>query len=78
VASSCDTNVIALTGGAYVITAPAGIAFATLPTAFNFDALGKPFDVLGTTPSTAQKSISINGATNNIFVEAETGYVHSP
>jgi MSHA pilin protein MshC len=78
VASSCDTNLIALTGGAYVITAPAGIAFATLPTAFNFDALGKPFDVLGTTPSTAQKSISINGATNNIFVEAETGYVHSP
>ena len=70
-ASACDTNLVAPTGGAYVITAPAGIAFAALPTAFNFDALGRP------NPNAAQ-TINITGATNGISIEAETGYVHSP
>jgi len=55
----------------YVITAPAGIAFAALPTAFSFNALGRP------TPS-ALPQINIIGATNGIIIEAETGYVHSP
>jgi MSHA pilin protein MshC len=54
-------------GASYVINAPSGIAFASTPTAFNFDALGKP--------DTGQ-TISISGATDSITVEAETGYVH--
>jgi MSHA pilin protein MshC len=71
-ASACDTNLISpSTGLAYVITAPAGIAFAALPTAFSFDALGRP------NPG-ALLPISIPGATNSITIEAETGYVHSP
>ena len=68
-ASACDTNLMAPTGGAYVITATAGIAFAALPAAFNFDALGRP------NPNAAQ-TINITGATNGITIEAETGYVH--
>ena len=70
-ASPCDTNLISPTGGPYVITAPAGIAFAALPTAFSFDALGRP------NPS-ALPTINITGATNGITIEPETGYVHSP
>jgi len=55
----------------YVINAPSGIAFGTLPSSnpFSFDALGKP-------SFTSNQSISIVGATNPIVVEAETGYVH--
>lgn len=72
-ASACDTDLIAPTGGAYLITAPAGIAFgaAPAPANFGFDALGRP------NPNAAQ-TISITGATNGITIEAETGYVHSP
>jgi MSHA pilin protein MshC len=68
-ASPCDTNLISPTGGPYVITAPAGIVFAVLPTAFNFDALGRP---------NVAQTINITGATNSITIEPETGYVHSP
>ena len=70
-ASPCDSNLTSPTGGPYVITAPAGIAFAALPTAFSFDALGRP------NPS-ALPTINITGATNGITIEPETGYVHSP
>jgi MSHA pilin protein MshC len=70
--SPCDTDLISLTGDpAYVIIAPAGIAFAALPTDFNFDALGRP------NPS-ALPTITIVDASNSITIEAETGYVHSP
>lgn len=70
--SPCDTDLISPTGDpAYVITAPAGIAFAVLPADFNFDALGRP------NPG-ALPAITIVGATNSITIEAETGYVHSP
>jgi MSHA pilin protein MshC len=68
-ASPCDTNLTSPTGGPYVVTAPSGIAFAALPTAFSFDALGRP------TPS-ALPPINITGATNGINIAAETGYVH--
>lgn len=65
-------NLQSPTGNAsYVITAPAGIAFAALPTAFSFDALGRP------NPN-ALPPLNIVGATNPITIEAETGYVHSP
>jgi hypothetical protein len=39
------------------------------PVSFNFDALG-------TTAVT--QTVTVSGATNNIVVEAVTGYVHSP
>jgi MSHA pilin protein MshC len=87
-ASACNTNLASPAGqpsncpsATYKICTPsAAIALALLPAApatFVFDALGKPFDTAGVTPS-AQKTITIIGATNNIVVEAETGYVHSP
>jgi MSHA pilin protein MshC len=64
----CGTNCVSTPSATITLT-----AFAN----FNFDSLGKPWDVAGVTPSTL-KTITIFGATNNIFVEAETGYVHSP
>jgi len=87
--SACDTNLVSPAGqpsgcpsATYKICTPSAAITITLapavPASFNFDALGKPWDVLGTTPSTVQKSITISGATNIIYVEAETGYVHSP
>lgn len=68
-ASSCAANLDFPEGG-NTITAPAGIAFAALPTDFSFNALG--------TPTNAPQTISITGVTNGITIEAETGYVHSP
>jgi MSHA pilin protein MshC len=71
-ASPCGPNLVLLTGG-NSITAPSGIALTSSPVAppvsFNFDALG-------TTAVT--QTITVSGATNNIVVEAVTGYVHSP
>jgi len=67
--TACGTALTSPAGGAYVINAPSGIAFAATPTNFNFDALGSP--------SVAQ-TIGIAGAANSITIEAETGYVHSP
>ncbi len=66
-ASACDTALVAPTGGAYVITAPGGIAFTALPTDFNFDASGRP---------TVSQTLGVTGSANTITIEAETGYVH--
>lgn len=52
---------------AYVIAAPAGVAFAAPPANFNFNALGRP---------SVGQAITVNGAPNSITVEADTGYVH--
>jgi MSHA pilin protein MshC len=52
----------------YTIDAPNGVTLGGAG-AFNFDALGS---------TAAQQTITVSGATNNIVVEAETGYVHSP
>lgn len=61
---------LALPAGGSSITAPPGVTFASYTSAnFNFDALGR---------TAARQTIVVNGATNNIIVEAETGYVHSP
>jgi MSHA pilin protein MshC len=78
----CGPN-LALPAGGNFISAPSGITLSSSPlpppVSFNFDALGKPWDVLVTTPSVVQKSITISsGATNIIYLEPETGYVHSP
>lgn len=53
----------------YVIAAPSGVTLAGPPANLSFDALGRP---------SAGQSIAVSGAPNNIVVEAETGYVHSP
>jgi MSHA pilin protein MshC len=67
-ASPCDTNLQSPTGDtSYVITAPAGIAFAALPANFSFNALGRP---------TSAQTIIVTGAANSITIETETGYVH--
>ena len=77
----CGPNLALPTGGNFVSAPPgSGITLTLAPAApatFIFDALGKPFDALGTA-STVQKSIAILGATNIIYIETETGYVHSP
>lgn len=76
--SPCDSNLISSAGQAsncssatYKICAPTtAITLASSPSmSFNFDALGS-------TPS--RQTISISGSSNNIIVEAQTGYVHSP
>lgn len=69
--AACGTALASPAGAAsYVITAPSGITFAAVPVDFSFNALGQP--------TNAPQTININGATNPIIVEAETGYVHSP
>ena len=51
-----------------MICAPAGVTITAGLGDWNFDALGR----------TATYTITVSGATNNIVVENETGYVHSP
>jgi MSHA pilin protein MshC len=86
--SPCNTNLVSPSGQPsscpfppYQICTPSPSITLTLlpaaPATFVFDALGKPFDAAGVTPS-AQKTITISGAANQILVEPETGYVHSP
>jgi MSHA pilin protein MshC len=66
--AACGTDLQSPTGEAsYVINAPVNTAFAAVPAAFNFDALGRP---------SAGQVINVTGATNAITIEAETGYVH--
>ena len=60
----------------YSVTAPSGVTLSG-ETNFSFNALGKPFDASGNAV-VGQQTIAVSGATNNIIVEAETGYVHSP
>ena len=74
--SPCNTNLVLPGQATNKISTPSAAITLSPAASFNFDALGKPWDVLGTTPSTVQKTITISGATNNIVVEAETGYVH--
>lgn len=66
-AAVCVSN-LPLPSGGNSITAPTNIALTSLPVSFNFDALGR----------TTAQTIKVYGATNDIVVEAETGYVHSP
>lgn len=70
-ASPCAASLV-LPAGSNSISAPSGsgITLAYNAAAFNFDALGR-----NTGPTI---TITVSGASNNIVVEAETGYVHSP
>src|SRR5450759_2204818 len=69
---TCTPTLAFPTGGNF-INAPSGITLSSSPlpppVSFNFDALG-------TTAVT--QTVTVSGATNNIVVEAVTGYVHSP
>lgn len=65
----CGTPLISPAGGPYVISAPAGITFSVLPFDFSFNALGRP---------SVGQTLGVNGSANQIIIEAETGYVHSP
>ncbi len=67
-APACGGAAMALPTGGNTIVAPNGVTLAP--------AVDITFDALGSTPIT--RTISITGVTNNIIVEAETGYVHSP
>lgn len=55
-------------GAAYVVPAEGGAVFAAVPGNFSFSPLGR---------ASAARAIRITGQ-NDIVVEAETGYVHSP
>jgi MSHA pilin protein MshC len=69
--SPCAANVVLPTGGNSISSPSAsGITLAYNAAGFNFDALGR-----NTGPTI---TITVSGASNNIVVEAETGYVHSP
>ena len=70
---NCDAELPSPADGQpYVVSARGGVTFntATPPVDFNFNGLG--------TPTPVPPTISINGVTNGIIVEAQTGYVHSP
>jgi len=68
-ASACDTNLVLPGQTTNIVSAPSASITLSPAASFNFDALGS-------TP--AQQIITVSGATNNIVVEAQTGYVHSP
>lgn len=86
--NNCNANLVSPAGQqsdcaslTYRICTPDAAITLGPAVTFSFDALGRPWDVLGTTPSipsNAQRTFVISGATNNILVEAQTGYVHSP
>ena len=76
--SAAHTTMTACPGGSN-LTGPTGVSphtvsssnasFTATPAAFYFDALGRP-------SFAAQTSITVNGYSTPILIEAETGYVH--
>lgn len=55
----------------YTVSAPSGVAIASPVAALDFDASGRPVNIM------AQLDIPINGTgTYHVYVEQETGYVH--
>jgi MSHA pilin protein MshC len=68
--NTCASGALASPSGTPFPLTSTNASFANpQPTAFSFDALGRP------NPN-AQQTININNVTNVITVEAETGYVH--
>ncbi len=66
--AACGNNLTSPTGVTpYIVTARGVAAFAAVPAAFNFDALGR---------ASVAQSITVSGYATPITVEAETGYVH--
>jgi MSHA pilin protein MshC len=73
----CSTaSVSAMVGpnGPATISARSGIIYDPTPTAFNFNGLGQPLAAAGGAAMATQQ-IKILSA-SDVFVEAETGYVH--
>ena len=66
--ATCDTNLAGPSGPSpYKVTANSGVAFAAVPTNFQFNALGQ---------ASIGQTMSISGASGSITVEQDTGYVH--
>jgi len=66
--SPCNKNLVLPGQAANKISTPStSITLTPASSSFVFDALGKP---------SVANTIAISGTTNNIIVEAETGYVH--
>lgn len=65
--AACASPLNRITGGAYVLDAPAGVTMSASASPFSFDALGRPSPAGGVT-------LTVAGGT--IAVAAETGYVH--
>jgi MSHA pilin protein MshC len=61
---NCPSQVTAITGGWYRLTAPAGLTLS--PATFSFDGLGQPSPITG---------ISFTSAGRTVVVTAQTGYV---
>ncbi|MHB1334015.1 MAG: prepilin-type N-terminal cleavage/methylation domain-containing protein [Sulfuriferula sp.] len=67
--STCDRDLAGPTGTSpFKVTAHGSVTFAATPTNFQFNALGQAISP----PS----PIQVSGATGNIIVEQDTGYVH--
>lgn len=68
IAAPCDTDLTGPTGTTpFEVTARSGVSFAALPTNFQFSALGQ---------ASLSQTMQVVGASGNIVVEQETGYVH--
>lgn len=65
--SACDTNLVLPGQATNKISTPSATITLSPAVTINFDALGR---------TVTTRTITISGATNNIVVEAETGYVH--
>lgn len=61
-----DGTLVSPSGDPYPLT-NSNATFTVIPTAFSFDALGKP---------SAAQSITVSGYASSVTVETETGYVH--
>lgn len=66
-AAPCDTPLAKPSGGNFTLNAPTGVTFSGVPGNFSFSALGRP---------SAGQTLQVSNVTDNITVEAETGYVH--
>jgi len=65
----CNINLTGPTGNSpFQVTAHSGVTFSTIPTNFQFNALGQ---------ASIGQTLQVNGASGSIKVEQDTGYVHS-
>ena len=66
--SVCGSNLVSPVGASpFVVTAKPGVTFVGAPTNFQFNPLGQ---------ATPGQTIQVTGATGNIVIEQDTGYVH--
>ena len=63
----CTTNLTGPSGAAPYSVSSATVAFTSVPTNFQFNALGQ---------ANVGQTISVTGATGSITIEPDTGYVH--